>query len=142
DALPILMMWDDHDICDGWGSNDVDDRPSRDVIFRAARQSFMEFQASHNPEGIDPSSFACAFPHADQAVLLLDGRSHRLYQKDRVLGAGQLEAARGWLAARPKTLRQLYLVLGIPLVHANAKFESPFTHQKWLPIHKDFATDL
>ena len=141
-SCPSVMMWDDHDICDGWGSNDADDRPSREVIFRAARQAFIEFQGSHNPPGIDPSSFACAFSHADQAFLLLDGRSHRAYKKERVLGDAQLQAARVWLAAQPQTLRQLYLVLGIPPVHANAKFESPFTHQRWLPIHTDFAADL
>jgi phosphodiesterase/alkaline phosphatase D-like protein len=136
------MMWDDHDICDGWGSNDVDDRPSREVIFRAARQAFIEFQMSHNPAGIDPTSFACAFSHQDQAFLLLDGRSHRLYRDGRVCGAPQLEIARRWLAAQPTTLDQLYLVLGIPPVHANAKVTSAFTHQAWLPIHKDFAADL
>ena len=141
-SCPSIMMWDDHDICDGWGSNDGDDRPSRDVIFRAAGQAFIEFQASHNPARIDPTSFACAFSHADEAFLLLDGRSHRSYRDGRVLGAAQLDVARRWLAAQPQTLQRSYLVLGIPPVHANAKISSAFTHQKWLPIHKDFAADL
>jgi hypothetical protein len=112
------------------------------VIFRAARQAFIEFQASHNPAGIDPESFACACSLGDVAFLLLDGRSQRLYADGRVLGAAQLDAARRWLAAQPQTLRQLYLVLGVPPLHVHSKISALVTHQRWLPIHKDFAADL
>ncbi|CAM3252730.1 alkaline phosphatase D family protein [Paracoccus nototheniae] len=44
--VPSLMQWDDHDICDGWGSL----RPSRtgsavgQALFGAARDSFLLFQ--------------------------------------------------------------------------------------------------
>lgn len=139
-SCPSVMMWDDHDIDDGWGSNDEDDQGWRRLFFAAARQAFIEFQVSLNPPAIDTSSFACGFSHGDLAFLLLDGRSHRLYKEGRVLGTGQLEVARKWLEAQPATLRRLYLVLGIPPVHA--KMATIFAILKWLPIHEDFASDL
>ncbi len=141
-SVPSIMMWDDHEICDGWGSNDRDDLPSRRVIFRAARQAFIEFQTSHNPAGIDSGSFACACSLGDVAVLLLDGRSHRLYADGRICGSAQLDAARRWLAAQPDTLQQLYVVLGVPPLHVHSKISTLLTHQRWLPVHKDFAADL
>lgn len=45
--VPSLCMWDDHDICDGWGSlfeSKLDDPVGR-VVFEAAREFFLLFQA-------------------------------------------------------------------------------------------------
>jgi phosphodiesterase/alkaline phosphatase D-like protein len=139
-SCPSVMMWDDHDICDGWGSNDGDERPARHVIFHAARQAFVEFQASHNPPRIDASSFACGFTHEREAILLLDGRSHRSYKDGAILGAGQAAVARDWMRRCPQSLRRLYLVLGVPPVHA--KVSAFFTFQKWIPVEKTFAADV
>ena len=139
-SCPSIMMWDDHDIDDGWGSNDHDDRPWRRLFFSAARQAFTEFQASLNPPGVDASSFACGFIHGDLASLLLDGRSHRLYKEGRILGTAQLEVARKWLEALPATIRRLYLVLGIPPIHA--KLSTVVAILKWLPIPEDYSSDL
>jgi phosphodiesterase/alkaline phosphatase D-like protein len=139
-TCPSVMMWDDHDIDDGWGSNRHDDKPWRRLFFSAARRAFAEFQASLNPASIDAGSFACGFRHGDFACLFLDGRSHRLYKEGRVLGGDQLEAAQKWLLAQPATLRRLYLVLGVPPVHA--KLATVLAILKWLPIREDYAADL
>lgn len=44
--VPSLMQWDDHDICDGWGSLPSDKTHSAvgQALFRAARESFLIFQ--------------------------------------------------------------------------------------------------
>jgi len=139
-SCPSLMMWDDHDIDDGWGSNAHDEKPWRRLFFSAARQAFTEFQASLNPPGIDASSLACGSIHGDLAFLLLDGRTHRVYREGRILGAAQLEAARKWLQALPATIRRVYLVLGIPPIHA--KLSTIVAALKWVPIHEDYAADL
>ena len=86
-SCPNIMTWDDHDIDEGWGSNPTDGQPWRQLFFRAARQAFSEFQASVGPPRIDEDSFACGFTHGELAFLLLDGRTHRLYSEERVLGA-------------------------------------------------------
>jgi hypothetical protein len=59
---PHYMMWDDHDICDGWGSRAADSptlvekHPKGADIFRKsiayfedARDVYFHFQACHNP---------------------------------------------------------------------------------------------
>ena len=139
-SRPNIMTWDDHDIDEGWGSNPNDDQPWRRLFFRAAEQAFGEFQASIGPPRIDPDSFASGFTHGDIAFLLLDGRSHRLYSEGRVLGDRQLEAARQWLHALPQTTRRVYLVLGIPPVHA--KLATAAAILRWTPFTEPYASDL
>ncbi len=43
---PSLCMWDDHDICDGWGSlrRKAQTSDVADVLFAAAREAFLLFQ--------------------------------------------------------------------------------------------------
>src|SRR5437660_5348863 len=57
-SLPAFLMWDDHDITDGWGSRDdsfVDDHSATFDkswlrLFEAGRSAFRQMQASRNPE--------------------------------------------------------------------------------------------
>ncbi|SET30247.1 alkaline phosphatase D family protein [Paracoccus homiensis] len=44
--VPSLMQWDDHDICDGWGSLRASRTHSQvgQAVFAAARQAFLLFQ--------------------------------------------------------------------------------------------------
>ena len=139
-SCPSIMTWDDHDIDEGWGSNPNDNQPWRRLFFRAARQAFGDFQASIGCPRIDEGSFACAFVHGELAFLLLDGRSHRLYSESRVLGAAQFEAARTWLEALPAATRRVYLVLGIPPVHA--KLTTAAAILRWTPFSEPYASDL
>lgn len=51
-AVPSLAMWDDHDICDGWGSlraGKLDTAVGR-TLFHAARRHFLLFQLGAEPE--------------------------------------------------------------------------------------------
>jgi hypothetical protein len=139
-SCPSIMTWDDHDIDEGWGSNPSDDKPWRLLFFRAARQAFSEFQASIGCPSIDASSFACGFIHGDLAFLLVDGRSHRLYKEGRVLGEAQIESTRKWLQALPTTTRRVYLVLGIPPIHA--KLATAAAILRWTPFSEPYASDL
>lgn len=45
-VLPTVMMWDDHDIFDGWGSYSarMQKSPLLDAMFRAAREAFWVYQ--------------------------------------------------------------------------------------------------
>ncbi len=118
-GCPSLMMWDDHDIYDGYGSNDDDGGEQAQAYFRAAKQAFAEFQAANNPVPLGPSSFACAFDVADVGFLLLDGRSNRSYGKGHVLGGAQLHLVDQHLKALAgKRLKHLYVVAAVPFVHA------------------------
>lgn len=47
--VPTIMMWDDHDIFDGWGSYSeaMQNSPLFQTLFKHARQAFWVFQMQH-----------------------------------------------------------------------------------------------
>ena len=49
--VPSIMMWDDHDIIDGWGSHPPEmlDSPVGKALFEAAREMFLLFQLAARP---------------------------------------------------------------------------------------------
>lgn len=57
--VPSLMQWDDHDICDGWGSlrSEATQSAVGRTLFRAARDSFLLFQQAARPGDL-PRRFA------------------------------------------------------------------------------------
>lgn len=48
-SIPAIMMWDDHDIFDGWGSFSPEMQQCQlfEVMFRHARRAFWVFQMQH-----------------------------------------------------------------------------------------------
>ncbi|WP_375772182.1 alkaline phosphatase family protein [Archangium gephyra] len=132
-SCPSVMMWDDHDIYDGYGSNDDDDLPSSRRYLQAAAQAFRDFQAVNNPP-LDPAylkhrdgtqvpaddSFFSCFRSHGIGFLLLDGRSNRNYHRSSVLGANQHRVLDTVLDdwRKDETLRWVYVVVGVPVVHA------------------------
>ena len=90
--IPSLCMWDDHDICDGWGSLKPAqlDSPIGRAVFGVARELFMLFQLGAHPDGpppicLDPGggtlSWAASLPGVD--LVAPDLRSGR--RPDRVM---------------------------------------------------------
>lgn len=49
--IPSLAMWDDHDICDGWGSLRLEklEHPIAQALFTVAREHFLIFQLGADP---------------------------------------------------------------------------------------------
>ena len=139
-SVPNIMMWDDHDICDGWGSNDNDQLPERAHVFAAARRAFSEFQASHNPPALGDGSFGCATSHGDVSVALLDMRSNRAYPEGRILGADQRDQLARWLAALAPETRRVLLVVGTPLVHAAILRAAVVP--RWMRVYDDLGSDF
>ncbi|WP_200339162.1 alkaline phosphatase D family protein [Rhodovibrio sodomensis] len=99
--VPSLAMWDDHDICDGWGSHGAAklDAPVGRAVFDAAREQFRLFQLGAGPRdtpatGLDPTgeslTWHARLPGVD--IVAPDLRSER--RPDRVMGD------RGWSALR------------------------------------------
>lgn len=91
--VPSLCMWDDHDICDGWGSLPPEqlDAPVGRAVFGVAREFFLTFQLGADPEtppGICPDgegrtlTWAAQLP--DVAFVAPDLRSER--RPERVMG--------------------------------------------------------
>ncbi len=131
-SCPSVMMWDDHDIYDGFGSNDDDDQPSARHYLQAAAQAFRDFQGVNNPPldlaylkhrdgtqvSANDSFFSCFRSHGI-GFILLDGRSNRNYLRSTILGANQFKVLETVLEAwrADKALRWLYVIVGVPLVH-------------------------
>ena len=83
--VPSAMMWDDHDIMDGWGSLAAikQEGPVGQMIFAVARRFFRLFQAG----GLvcaDAETLSAAQAYPGFRVLLPDLRSER--RRDRVMG--------------------------------------------------------
>lgn len=47
--MPTVMMWDDHDIFDGWGSysSEMQNCPLAQALFNSAREAFWVYQLQH-----------------------------------------------------------------------------------------------
>mmetsp|Transcript_27957 Transcript_27957/g.41293 ORF Transcript_27957/g.41293 Transcript_27957/m.41293 type:complete len:597 (-) Transcript_27957:151-1941(-) len=125
--VPGYMMWDDHEISDGWGSFtfeeqvehlesvkshvDADDF-TKDVVkclFIAAATAYNEFQHSHNPYGAkftgrEENLKSYAFDYqfrkgAEYDFFVMDMRGHHDSTKghDRLLGQDQMDRFEAWL---------------------------------------------
>ena len=139
---PTYMIWDDHELKDGWGSDflkedgadDLDeifpDRKARKLsrpdcrellerMGKAAFQVYEEYQHSHNPDTPDGqydysvSSDCCS-------LYFLDGRSCRDVNRRsrRISGQVQLKRFIDWLEALdPARAQYIFVVSAVPLLH-------------------------
>src|SRR3546814_16978523 len=91
-SIPSIMMWDDHDLIDGWGSY-PDDRQECDVyqktIWPAAERAFRPFQQQLSVGEAAPNSICSGYGFTlghvigGWPILVLDMRSER--KRDKVL---------------------------------------------------------
>lgn len=97
--VPSLAMWDDHDICDGWGSIAAEklDSPIGRALFAVAREFFLVFQLGVSPQHLpdiflDPTGTSLSWRLRLPGVMTIapDLRSER--RPRRVLGP------KGWNA--------------------------------------------
>ncbi len=108
EQFPQYMMWDDHEIMDGWGSLTNDERLARisrlfedkntaanqmlvDLMWKAACRAYFEYEHSHNPDtGVNDAQLAnpdtCqwdyAFAQGSAAFYMLDMRGHHDVEKN------------------------------------------------------------
>ncbi|MDP3087659.1 MAG: hypothetical protein Q8M99_05670 [Methylotenera sp.] len=82
--IPTVMMWDDHDIFDGWGSYSVDMQESNlfQTLFHYARKAFWVFQMQHVLEDLPTLDKITQFniSKKDPQFQLIDWAAHQ--QKD------------------------------------------------------------
>lgn len=139
--IPTYMVWDDHDIRDGWGSW-AGDSPTLAVryprgatigstyerYFEDARAIYLHFQFSHNPVeqpgllSVEPGTTRRAFPYwfrcGRLCVIVLDGRGARdLWRADYpVLGSSQWQFINEFLSTLPSDVDALAVVTPVPIV--------------------------
>lgn len=154
--VPSLCMWDDHDICDGWGSLSAErmDAAIGKTLFQAAREFFLLFQLGSSvgvPPPICPDRTGTTLTWAARlpGVLLIapDLRSERRPQ--RVLGPAGWKALRASLneaGGEPVFLISSVPVLGprlswveavLHLVPGAQKYEDDLRDQWQSRAHRD-----
>ncbi len=120
-VIPSVMMWDDHDIFDGWGSRPEVEHTSQVYrgLFAVARRQFSLFQlgaAIRDPLecvwGSGIGTFTQGFRVGDIGLLVLDLRSDRT--RDQVLSEATWQELPGWLA-RFQGCKQVLLSSSVPL---------------------------
>ncbi|ETX27928.1 hypothetical protein RISW2_10690 [Roseivivax isoporae LMG 25204] len=117
--VPSLMMWDDHDICDGWGSlGDVERTAIGQTLFRTAREAFLLYQHAATDDDVpdlflDPEGLSLGFRRDLPGLTILapDLRSERT--RARIMGPN------GWDrfdAALADLQERVFLVSSVPLL--------------------------
>jgi hypothetical protein len=132
-SLPAVMMWDDHDIMDGWGSeaSSFDGetssfKPEWQQLFEAAFKSFAIMQASRNPgtlalnprEGLD-----FCFRIGRWGFVFLDLRTNRNWRLHRLLTDEQAYRIRGWVEQNKRDLQTLFVISPVVFSHGSPGLE-------------------
>ena len=130
-CIPTVMMWDDHDIFDGWGSYPADMVPPGgmlDTFFQAAREYFelLQLRGKDNRTRIAPVDaphYSLCTRVGNLYLLLMDARSERT--QTQLLGDQhwrQLIAALDQVATQAHGIpSRLLLITGVPVVYYRFK---------------------
>jgi hypothetical protein len=128
--VPTLMMWDDHDIFDGWGSREKKMQGCKVFkgIFGIASEHFEIFQRQTKPgeerPGIIPGArgFTWGFHIGNLAILAPDMRFERT--QHQVVSIESWDAIYKWLdglAAKPDRPTHLLFLSSIPVIYPSLR---------------------
>ena len=144
--IPSVMMWDDHDIFDGWGSHPEKEllHPVVHGVYRIARLHFALFQLGATIEalpecvwGTGHSSFTQGFRVGEVGLFAPDLRGERTPQQ--VLSAESWARLPEWLE-RFKGCRHLVFMSSVPLLFADTAGLEALIGR--LPVRTGFEDDL
>lgn len=142
--LPAVLMWDDHDITDGWGSRE-DSYSAEDTnefsdewldLFGTAKEMFRIMQASRNPDPLSrnfETGFDTCFTVGKAGFVVADLRSNRNVRIKRIWKCEQLEAIKAWVAKNKKDLHTLFFVSSVVFSHGDPEIEG-WILKIWFPV--------
>lgn len=127
-SIPTIMMWDDHDIFDGWGSYSVEDQQCDvfQAIFAVAKKYFLLFQQhiayDEKREGmIAPTNYSLCFKVSNNLIVVPDLRSERT--QNHVMAQKNWDAIYKWLDNIPANeYDHLLFVSTIPVVYPSFSY--------------------
>jgi len=152
--VPGLMMWDDHDIFDGWGSKSTALQNTRvyEQIYEKARDYFSLFQLQAKDDEdlpaamlLDPDAqgerknLTYAYRIGDDVALaMLDMRSERT--RERVMGTETWQALHAWMREELDGCKHLLVVSSIPVVYVDSNMLE--SSVGWVPGQKHLEDDF
>jgi phosphodiesterase/alkaline phosphatase D-like protein len=152
--MPAFLMWDDHDITDGWGSREDSFEAKDSGEFKAswrallgtAKEMFALMQASRNPAQLAPESgFDTCFRVGKAGFVLADLRSSRNIRHaseyvngektwvGRIWKPEQLEAIKKWIDRERNNLDTLFFVSTVVFSHGAPSIEQ-FILKIWFHV--------
>lgn len=121
------MIWDDHEITNGWGSSSSHKEAPSQNIFKAARQAYVDFQHAHNPQNTaDPSTLYYGFHTSGCSFIFMDLRGHREIWNGRLLGEAQKTWIEDFIKNHCSATKVLFIISSVPLFHLD-------TRLAWIP---------
>lgn len=157
--IPSLMMWDDHDIFDGWGSYPQEQQECEVFkgIYKQAREHFRIFQLQAKDDAdlgegvlLAKHGFTYAYHIGNVAILALDMRSERT--QDQVMSLETWNRVQDWMyeelteksnpdgSLERSACKHLLVVSSIPIVYVNSNMlEAAFG---LLPGQQDLEDDF
>lgn len=126
-SIPSIMMWDDHDIFDGWGSypEDIQTCDVYQAIFHSARKHFelLQVRGKQNRSLMQLNTqpivhYGATLTFRDYDILVLDNRSERSLSK--VMGSEQWQSVSSYLAQN--TSPNLLILSAVPVVYRDFSF--------------------
>lgn len=129
--IPCFLMWDDHDIIDGWGSREEATK-GREAskwtkYFAQAKNAFHQMQASRNPKAVDKdSSFSFISEFGDKAFLALDMRSNRKItgnETSEMMSEVEKEKIAEALSKLPSSIKQLFIISPVTVARMGGNIE-------------------
>lgn len=145
--IPQIMMWDDHDIFDGWGSYPEDQHGSEvyQEIYQRAREHFRLFQLQAKDDTDlgdarlpDQPGFTYGYFINDVGILALDMRSERT--QNQVMSPATWDSVYKWMDEQAVKCKHLIVMSSIPVVYINSNMlEDIFG---WIPGQQDLEDDF
>jgi len=128
-SLPAVLMWDDHELTDGWGSRVDSFRKDKPTVFKddwlrlfeAAQSTFKQMQDARNPEPLPQSaanrSFDFCFKIGRAGFAVPDLRSNRNVKLPQIMSQAQLDAIRAWVSDNKNNLDVLFFISTVVFSH-------------------------
>lgn len=122
-TIPSVMMWDDHDIIDGYGSHrsELHKTPVYKTIFAAAKRYFelIQIRTRSNRNLLRPNGrhYSLGFTFRNYRILALDNRSKRT--PNQIMDASNWKDVIDWLDAIPEedSKSDLLVMSAVPVVY-------------------------
>jgi len=125
-SVPTVMMWDDHDIFDGWGSypSDMQTCPYYQAIFAAAKKYFELFQlrSTHNTTLLNRlnTHYSFGIQFGKYAVLGLDNRTNR--SGSVIMGRENWADVKNFLNGLQGKTDTVFILSAVPVVYRDFRF--------------------